>query len=530
MIRALQSRWSLDARALLLVSLPTLFILPASESNGDLDAFWDLGIANLIALTISMAIIQVFSITRWVRRRWYFVIGVGTLSGAAKGSSLWLAVDALGYQQPELGSRIVLSTLSTVLFILILAIIQSSLGESRTSAQQVRQMLTQAKQEFDSLEAQRNWLVQAKVRGIETKLAQDFVQLLASLNNLGKGPAAIKDIARELRAAARGNVRGESASAWKGEGPQLGALALRTLQTRPNALLTLLAFLVSAGINSLRLNGFGAELLVVLGTCVALWLSLSLIRASFGHLTAPIVVLLADAGMQLFTSGSLNLISSAASAIWSLTLILTASALELARVRIEEDRRAATEALSTTQADIEWLSIQLEATNLELAKYLHSILQTRLMSHALLLEQNQTSSQDSVQDLIEILTKPMSDFGHAAESLADGLKELAKEWNAIVAVEIENQSSEVRQLTSATMHLVREAIANAVHHGMADRVWVKLLDSESTRTIEVLDNGIGPTQNPAGMGTHTYESLSSKWSLNQWDQGGSKLTLELELR
>ena len=530
MIRALQSRWSLDARALLLVSLPTLFILPASESKGDLDTFWDLGLANVIALTIAIAVIFAFAVTSWVRRRWYFVIGVGMLSGVAKGSSLWLAVDALGYQQPELVSRIVLSTLSSVLFVLILAIIQYSLGESRTSQQQVRQMLTQAKQEFDSLEAQRNWLVQAKIKGIETKLAQDFVQLLASLNNLGKGPTAIKDIARELRTAARGNVRGESASAWKGEGPQLGALAIRTLETRPSALLTLLAFLVSAGINSLRLNGFGAELLVVLGNSLALWLALTLIRGRFGHLLAPLAVLLTDAGLQLLTTGSMSTIWSAASATWSLSLILTASALELARVRIEEDKRAAAEALSTTQADIEWLSIQLEATNLELAKYLHSILQTRLMSHALLLEQNQQGSQSSVPELIDILTKPMSDFGQDSESLSEGLAEIAKEWSAIVEVEIDNQASDLQPLTSATLHLVREAIANAVHHGMADRVWVNLNDLDSTRTIEVLDNGIGPTQNPAGMGTQTYESLTSKWSLTQWNEGGSKLTLELDLR
>jgi two-component sensor histidine kinase len=219
-----------------------------------------------------------------------------------------------------------------------------------------------------------------------------------------------------------------------------------------------------------------------------------------------------------------------AAAGWSLTLILTGSAFELARLRIEEDKVAATEALNTTQADIEWLSIQLEATNIDLAKYLHSILQTRLMSHALLLEQKPQNSQESVNELIEILSKPMSDFGQAVESIDKGLANLAREWQALIEVDLELVDLRSNDLASPTLLLVREAISNAVHHGLADKVWVRIKDQDSKRTIEVRDNGIGPTQNPAGMGTQTYESLSSNWSLTQASDVGSKLALELELR
>ena len=530
MRKALQSKWSLDTRALALASIPTLFIIPAAESSGDLDRFWGIGFANLLSLAVTLAIIQAFSLTKWVRQHWLLVLMAGALAGIAKGLALWLAVDLYGFEQPTLGSRLLIATTSWVLFVIVMAMIQNSLGEIRTSQQEVRQLLAQAQQKFESLESQRQWLVQAKVSGLEARLAKDFVQLLESLNNVGKGPSAYRDIAQQLRVAARKNVRQESSKAWKPKTSRWQELALRTLQTRPNSALVFLVFLVSAGISTIRIAGLSEFLLVTAGSGLILGLMLRFLPGSYSHLAAAAGVAATDFALQLLFVETPSFALSLASGVWALMLILTGSALELARVRIEEDKQDVAEALSTTQADIEWLSIQLEATNLELAKYLHSILQTRLMSHALLLEQDQKGSERSVQELIEILTRPMSDFGHNASSLGEGLAEIAKEWSAIVEVEIDNQANEDQTSASATLHLVREAIANAVHHGMADRVWVKLKDSSSMREIEVLDNGIGPTQNPAGMGTQTYESLTSKWSLTQWNEGGSKLTLELDLR
>ncbi|MEY3561337.1 MAG: hypothetical protein RL068_489 [Actinomycetota bacterium] len=530
MIRALQSRWSLDARTIALASLPSVFIVPASESSGDLSAFWSLCLANLISLVVAMLVIQVFSSTKWVRRHWGLVVLAGGIAGAIKGVVLWLAVDWLKYSQPELGSRITISTLSWILFVVIMAVIQYSLGEIRSSQQEVKQLLAQAKQEFDSLEAQRQWLIEAKVKGLETKLAKNFVQLLESLNNLGKGPEAYRDIAKALRIAARGNVRNESSSAWPIKSPNLSELFVRALATKPNALILLLAYLITSGVNTFRLSGFSQILVVVLLSGLALWFAVKLIPGKYSHLGAPLLVFIADTTTQLLVIGPINFQWSLAAAGWSLTLILTGSAFELARLRIEEDKVAATEALNTTQADIEWLSIQLEATNIDLAKYLHSILQTRLMSHALLLEQKPQNSQESVNELIEILSKPMSDFGQAVESIDKGLANLAREWQALIEVDLELVDLRSNDLASPTLLLVREAISNAVHHGLADKVWVRIKDQDSKRTIEVRDNGIGPTQNPAGMGTQTYESLSSNWSLTQASDVGSKLALELELR
>lgn len=529
MKKALQSKWSLDARALALASIPTLFIIPAAESSGDLDKFWGIGFANLVSLTVALMFIEGFSRTNWVRRHWLQVLAAAAIAGSAKGLTLWLVVDFYNFEQPTLESRLLIATLSWILFVIVMAMIQNSLGEIRTSQQEVRQLLAQAQQEFDSLESQRRWLVQAKVSGLEAKLAKDFVQLLESLNTVGKGPGAFKDIAQKLRVAARKNVRQESGKAWKSRSTPWQELSLLALKTRPNSGLVLSVFLLSAGISTVRISGLSEFLMVTLGSGLVLGLMLRFMPGTYSHLGTPLVVTAADFLLQALFVENVSFALSLASGVWALTLILTASALELARIRIEEDKRAAAEALTTTQADIEWLSIQLEATNLELAKYLHSILQTRLMSHALLLEQSQSGRDSSVQELVDILTKPMSGFGSNAGSLSQGLDEIAKEWSAIVEVEIDNQAKEIQAATSATLHLVREAIANSVHHGMADRVWVKLFDSESSRFIEVLDNGIGPTQNPAGMGTQIYEDLCSNWSLTQSEQAGAQLVLTLRL-
>lgn len=529
MIIALESKWSLDARALFLVSLPTLFIIPASESANSFSAFWFLGLANLLSLLAAVGIIWVISKTTWVRKHWLLVLGTGALAGATKGTVLWWGVEYFAIPQPNLTSRIFISTMSWLLFVLIMAIIQASLGDSRSAHLEVRRSLAQAQQEFNSLEAQRQWLVDAKVKGLEKKLAKSFVKLLGSLNETGKGPGAYLAIARELRVAARGSIRKESNTAWKNAGPRWTELAVRTLQTKPNALVTLLAFLVSSGINTLRLQGLGPAFIVVVGTSAALCLFIAFVPGKYTHLFTPGAVVLADLAMQWLVFGESSVSWALAAGVWAFTLILTTSALELARQLSEENKFADTQALGTTKADIEWLSIQLEATNIELAKYLHSILQTRLMSHALLIEQRKGDAEDSFEDLVEILSKPMDDFGTQSQSLREGLELLVQEWRALVAIEINNQSK-TDEYASSSLLLIREAISNAVHHGLADNIKVEIRDDVPIRTIEVFDNGIGPTQKPAGLGSQTYDSLCSTWKLTQWDQGGAKLAMELELR
>lgn len=76
---------------------------------------------------------------------------------------------------------------------------------------------------------------------------------------------------------------------------------------------------------------------------------------------------------------------------------------------------------------------------------------------------------------------------------------------------------------SPTLLLVREAVANAVHHGEAETVHISITDTDGTRTIRSDDDGKGPQAGSPGSGSQTLDSLTSFWSLNPNEQGGSSL-------
>jgi signal transduction histidine kinase len=53
------------------------------------------------------------------------------------------------------------------------------------------------------------------------------------------------------------------------------------------------------------------------------------------------------------------------------------------------------------------------------------------------------------------------------------------------------------------MRITREAVSNAVRHGKAERVWVRLTQAGSERHLSIQDDGVGfdfPATEAAGVG------------------------------
>jgi two-component sensor histidine kinase len=75
--------------------------------------------------------------------------------------------------------------------------------------------------------------------------------------------------------------------------------------------------------------------------------------------------------------------------------------------------------------------------------------------------------------------------------------------------------------------LVEEAIANAVHHGAASEVSVRIAWEGEDLTITVRDNGTGPGKGAPGLGSRLFSSFGGRWDLGgRTDDGkGSVLTI-----
>lgn len=523
---ALLSKFSLEWRGIFLISLPTVLIIPAAEVATDSPEFWPLVVANLASLLVAVVFIALASRIPGIRSSWVFVLLAGGLAGLMKGGITWWLSSLWQIEQPALWSRMVFGFASWVVLIALMASIQQSIGQSNDSRELIIARLKGAQKQFSSLEEQRDWLVKTKLEGMEKDLAKEFVELLSQLNSEGRGPEAIRDVAQKLRQVARGKVRDVSFANWSQKQAKTNLLQL-LISAKPNPLIFSLLFGFPAIANTLRTDGgLLAIAAIAFGTFAAvIWLSVSKLR--LGHLLTPVIVVASEVASHIAFAAQLEWANVVSLFTWSVIALFLASSVELVRLRNERLKELAESDLKTTESEIEWLSLQLETTNIEIAKYLHSVVQTRLMSHALLVEQG--AFDDQARDrLVEILTRPLSDFEPKYHDLSSALADLQSEWGTMVKVQIQTNCSDSIAIAETAL-VIREAIANAVHHGDATEVSVSVSDLQNIRTIAVTDNGKGLTDGSPGLGTQTYQALSQSWNLVPAEGGGSSLTVTLRL-
>ena len=201
------------------------------------------------------------------------------------------------------------------------------------------------------------------------------------------------------------------------------------------------------------------------------------------------------------------------------------------REQLEElEQTLGNRSLSDTVAKTENLIL-----NRELANFLHGNLQNRLLSAALRMDKNQDNPAELLRELRaveQLLDDAVLDYSQSSGlGLAEQLAEIAARWAGFVSVQIDLQTSgasavQIKQVTQ----LVNEAVSNAVRHGLAGNVWVSVVaGGYSQLLITVTDDGLGPRDGVAGLGSHLYESMAgTSWSLKPGTDGGSVLTLTIK--
>jgi signal transduction histidine kinase len=189
----------------------------------------------------------------------------------------------------------------------------------------------------------------------------------------------------------------------------------------------------------------------------------------------------------------------------------------------------------------EYKALQIRDRNL--ANFLHGNVQSRLSNLASHLERFSTHQEDSPPEYDELVSKVetieselltvLADFNDlAVSSKAELIDRITSIWRGIAEVKIEILYSEhpttaenptTIPLYELIFQTVNEAVGNAVRHGLATKVNIKL-SPDGILTVE--DNGVGVREGTSGLGTEHFNAVSESWTLEDTDTG-TKLTLRI---
>lgn len=174
-----------------------------------------------------------------------------------------------------------------------------------------------------------------------------------------------------------------------------------------------------------------------------------------------------------------------------------------------------------TQAAIEAEAqrVQVEYATRELARALHGPVQSRLLACVAAIEQ--ATAADDSEALVEALLEGASVLEYSTvmelsgtdfqpESLSQAVEAAVGNWRAVCSVSVNiDQSIEHRQDLGDVARIVEEAVANAFRHGLATSVVVRIVDEGRSISVNVRDDGSGPSGNDPGLGCQLFDRLSN---------------------
>ena len=179
---------------------------------------------------------------------------------------------------------------------------------------------------------------------------------------------------------------------------------------------------------------------------------------------------------------------------------------DFARLRVDLEK------LAPEELDREALTAVRRIQNRDLANLLHSKTQNRMLAQAMRLE-----SGGDIESELRDLRSMLAGLPDSRREQASA-EELAARWDGVLTLDWILD----RDPDQLTMRVIEEAISNAYRHGLATKVSIKL-DGD---VLEVTDNGLGPKDGAAGLGSSLFDSAGN-WNLTALAEGGGRLRMEL---
>ena len=174
----------------------------------------------------------------------------------------------------------------------------------------------------------------------------------------------------------------------------------------------------------------------------------------------------------------------------------------------------------------------------DLAQYVHGTMQSRLLSIAFAVEQAARAGDDrEFRDALRAARAALDDLpppSAPAPDLRAALDGIADVWRGFVDVVVTIDPTAAQLSRAAVADVARvgeEAVSNAHKHGGARRVWIGVAVADGCVTVQVTDDGTGPSAGVPGMGAAWLDFVApDSWTLSHGAGGsGAELVAVLPL-
>lgn len=347
-------------------------------------------------------------------------------------------------------------------------------------------------------------------------------------------------VAQELRAAAQNTVRPLSRQLWSSTAgrtaPIRASQVLRNIMTKqPFRPVPLALILIVTGLASyvtlygwwLGLVGVGvgvALIFSVLGTANAamnrwpahhtiIFITAALVLQSATLITFPLRELLQ---VQLFTWAE----AIAAILVGLVLILLTSGA---GSVRDYRDDVARTFQTDIDRELLESIAASRQVAQLarESARILHGTVQTRLIACAVAIERASETGdvkafQAALREARDVLTEPVGPEAAETTTLVDEVQRKVSLWSGLCAIDVEITPGldDIGGRTARDVgRVVEEGLSNAIRHGAATDIQVRITGTSADVLVEIDDNGAGPQDGSRGLGSSLLDSVSNSWEL-----------------
>ena len=565
-LSAAGGRWFLDTRFLLLttplvittslLTTSSQYISEAENIASSWGVYGRILLANIFALAICAIWILLFSKTVFKNRSakpiplpgvFLFSASVGLLKGAVTGLGSWLLQLDLDLASTIL-SRVGQTTLLGTWLIPAIALVAHRLSILQAQREAlVAERVSNTLLESGAAQTRDN---QAALRAFATMAKKE----LSKISNDAEGSEPTAQYALAIRRLVTDQLRPLSHRIWDQENKRISSFSFSEISRKAIYSFTS-ARLVVAGVYAvtalpsiLRFVSPGEAVLRSLLTAAVIfggfWI-ISLYKPKRYWLASTwFVISILLVSYLTFVTGEVvfgfiaefNAVETVLAVwLWLMQLTFISAFLSGVREGGSEIKQEFAELYGSESIDRAVRLSQARIQNRDFANYLHGQVQNKLLSVALGLEKGKATKEELEQALalVENILKSLdSNFQTMNSGDIDAeVSKLNDQWLGFIKINW-NLDKEVKMLETRQkillIQLADEAISNAVRHGLAKNVLVNAeVTADQKINLEVIDDGIGPRDGKAGLGTTFFKSVSKgDWKLEQGSSGGTKLTLQ----
>ena len=170
----------------------------------------------------------------------------------------------------------------------------------------------------------------------------------------------------------------------------------------------------------------------------------------------------------------------------------------------------------------------------ESARILHGTVQTRLIACAVAIERASETRdveafQAALREAHDVLTEPARHEALDEAMLGDEVQRKVSLWSGLCAIDVDIAPGLGHiggRMARDVGRVVEEGLSNAIRHGAATAIHVRITGTAAEVLVEIDDNGVGPQRGQRGLGSSLLDSVSDAWELTA-QTSGARLRVQL---